>query len=186
MSTEISSKELKKLLGIARQEAGKFGKLGADERFMVVNLNKVDSDGEIDLPKKVILSVAENFRERAPHTGVMLVSVGPTKANIIVNLPESRNEITVEEWVNSLGVSDSCGKIIVLDKIYIFQTFNIEEKRKIDWSSNSKESHVVTELEEGEFLKYRDEIISKAFSFLSSKNLLPDEESDEEIYSLDD
>ena len=181
-SEKFTAKELKKLLSLAKQEGGKFGKLGADERFMVVNLKTVDKDGEYDLPKEVIFSVAEKFRERAPDTGAVFVTVGPTEAKVVVNIPESRKETNVKDWTTSLGVSDF---FIVTDKILKFQTFNVEQKKKVDWSVNCSETHVTKPLSEGEFLKYRDEVINNAFGFLRSNDLLPEEESDEEIYSLD-
>lgn len=181
--TELSTKDFKKLTNLAKQEAGKFGKLGEDEKFMVVNLKTVDKDGEYDLPKEIVSSAIEKFRERAPNTGVMMVSVGPTSAKVFVNVPEKRKELLANEWVVSTGATDSAKKF---EKIFKFQTFNQEEKKKVEWSCKCSECLVQIPLNEGQALKYRDEVIAKAFDYLRSKNLLSEEESDEEIYTFDD
>lgn len=178
----LTSKELKKLLGVAKQEANKFAKLGNDQKFMVINLKTLDKDGEIRLPMDTINRVAECFREKAKNTGVLLVTVSDFCAQVLVNFPDTRTEITTDEWLESLGFKGVEKK----DKLYKFQTFNVELKKKEEWSLNCSESFVNKELKEGQFLKYRDELIQKAFTFLDSKNLIPeDEESDEEIYSFD-
>lgn len=103
------------MFALAKQEGGKFGK---DERFMIVNLKTVDKDGELDIPKDVIFNAVEKFREIAPNTCVMFVTVGPTEANIVVNFPESRKETNVKDWVDSLDVT---GSFVVTDKIIKFQ-----------------------------------------------------------------
>lgn len=178
----LSQKELKKLQGVAKQEASKFAKLGSDVPFMVINLKSLDKDGELELPVDIINKVAETFREKAKTTGVMLVTVCNSNAQVLINFPETRTEITTNEWMESLGFEGIEKK----DKLYKFQTFNVELKKKEEWSLNCSESFVTKELEEGQFLKYRDELIQKAFAFLNSKNLLPeDDESDEEVYSFD-
>jgi len=175
-------KDLKKLLALAKQEGGKFGKLSSEEKFVVVNLKTVDKDGDFDITEDVMREALQKFLECAKNTGVMLVSVCQNEAKMLMNIPEPRNEICVKEWAESTEMSNS---LIVSEKTYNFQTFCQTEKKKVDWSMNCSETYVVKPLLEGEFLKYRDEIIAKAFNFLNLKKLIPDEESDDEIYDMD-
>src|SRR3989344_8076944 len=127
-----SEKELKKTLCIAKQEGLKNGNLGSTVNYMVVNLNIVDKDGLYDLPKEVIDCVVKNFRERAPDTGAVFVSVGQKTANVIVNIPKSRTEITTINWSNSLNIHETDN---INDKTYEFEKYDITSKKKVNWSS---------------------------------------------------
>ena len=144
-------KLLKKLNGIAKASGCAFGKLGADQKFFVGNLKTVDKDGELDVPEDVIKIVATEFRQRAPDTAFMLVTVSQTAARVLIDIPKSRTELTADEWLAGTSMG------------------GYEKK-----------------LEEGEFLKFRDQIINEAFNFLRSRQLLVDDEEDEKCYTLDD
>jgi hypothetical protein len=178
---QLMPKELKKMLNMAKQEGANFAKLGCDQNYMVVNMKIVDKYGLFDLPLNIISAMVNSFRERAPNTGVMFVTVGRTKANVIVNLPKSRTETTASEWIKSTGMEDN---VIVLEKTFEFQKFDVAIKKKTPWSIVCSESRVTQDLKEGEFLKFRDDVIMKSFDFLKKNDLLPEEESDEEIFEF--
>lgn len=181
LKKSLTPKEIKKLVGVAKQEGGKFGKSGSDENYIVVDLRSVDKD-EIDLPKDVVYSAVESFLDKAPNTGVMFVTVGPTQAKVLCVIPKTRTEITVNDWVKSTNFTTP---IDVNDKTFKFQKFNIKTKKKDEISVECTEVFVVQELSAGEFLKFRDGVISDSFKFLNENNLIKDE-SEEEIYTIDD
>lgn len=56
-----------------------------------------------------------------------------------------------------------------------------------EWlNSTSMKGSLEVDLEKGQFLKFRDNVINEAIAFLQSKNLLKDDESEEEYYTFDD
>ena len=145
-------KELKKLNGLAKAEACKFGKLGVDQRFFIGNLSIVDKNGDIEVPLETVQAAAEEFRRRAPDTGLMLVTTSEKLARVHLDVPASRSETTAEEWLASTSMGG-----------------------------------LTKELAEGEYLKFRDQVINEAFNFLRGRDLLDEESDDDEVcFTFDD
>jgi hypothetical protein len=146
------AKALKKMNGMSKAEGCKFAKLGVDQKFFVGNMKIIDKDGTLDVPVSILQTVADEFRSRAPDTSLMLITVSQTVARVFISIPESRTEITSDEWL----------------------------------ASTSMEGEFEKHMADGEYLKFRDALVNEAFTFLKSKDLLEDEESEDECYTFDD
>lgn len=144
-------KELKKLNGLAKNEACKFGKLAKDQKFFVGNMNVVDKDGTLEVPLETLHIVADEFRQRAPDTALMLITVSEKLARVHLSIPESRTELTEAQWIASTSMGGP-----------------------------------TKQMADGEFLKFRDQVINEAITFLKSNNLLEEESDDEVCYTFDD
>jgi len=70
-------------------------------------------------------------------------------------------------------------------KIYISVPDNITHFTEQDWLKNISMDSYVKELQDGEYLKFRDLIITESFDFLKTMNLI-DEIEDEVYYTFDD
>jgi hypothetical protein len=152
MSEKAVVEVSKKMKNICKSQGGIFGKMAIEQKCYVGNMKEVDKDGTLEVSYAALELAVPEFRVKSPDTALMLVTVSPTKARVLVDIPVLyKNVMTTQEWLEATSMKGA----------------------------------TELDLEDGQYLKFRDTLITEAFVFLEAKNLL-EEKSDEECYSFDE
>lgn len=152
------SKQDKKLVALATQEATRIAKYGKNLTYCAATLPCMQNDQMVDLPDEALFGAAKAFSKRAPETGLLLIAAGATRLQLYVGIPDARlarDPIKVEAWLKAAYPAFDCED--VADQPYV-------------WSAP---------IGEGDGFKLGDVCKNRAVAYLQANALWPaDDDSD--------
>lgn len=128
---------------------------------LVACVDLLDKSGANDVPVSVLEKVADRVHQQQPATSFMLVAAGKRCCQLLAIRGDNQDRLSAAQWILSCSVHDA--------------EFGSDEKAHGRFDCAEQDSP----------LKRKEVLIQAAFDYLRANDLMPDEESSEEILGLD-